>query len=469
MQSLTLQEIKKWTEGKSLTHITKDAPVAQAVCSDSRHLSSGCLFIAIKGERYNAHKYLSEAASKGAIAALVEEPPAEPLSNVHLIQVQNTRKAMGKLARYVRGKLRATVIAVGGSNGKTTTKFLIDAALNGTKKGSMSPKSFNNDIGVPLTIFAADPSQDYLVLEIGTNHPGEVQALTQIAAPDIAVITNIGAEHLEGFGDLMGVRNEEASIITGLNPQGLLVVNGDDAQLLEAVAPYPGKHITFGFDESNDLFPTDIRCDSHGTRFCLNGSNNREVFVPMLGRHSACNALAAIAVARRLGLQEEQIVDALALAQGPDMRLQMTEACGVSILNDAYNANPHSMKAALDTLETLAGSGRRRVAVLGDMLELGESTARYHRELGQYAAGKHIDELVCVGERSLQTAEAARAAGLDADRIMHCVDAASAAAVVPDMLQPGDLVLIKASRGIQLEAVAAAIMAKRVQPLRAAS
>ena len=197
-------------------------------------------------------------------------------------------------------------------------------------RGSISPKSFNNDIGVPLTIFPADPAQDYLVLEMGTNHHGELRILSDMATPDIAVITNCGADHLEFLGDLMGVRQENASIISGLNPKGLLVVNGDDPELLSAVKDYPGKRITFGFKETNDLFATDIRCDETGTRFSLNNSR-REVFVPMLGRHSACNALAAIAVARKMGVPEDLAIQTLAVAHGPEMRLQWQPAGDVRV------------------------------------------------------------------------------------------------------------------------------------------
>ena len=223
--------------------------------------------------------------------------------NVTLIQVPDTRQAMGKLARYVRQNMkRCKVIAVAGSNGKTSTKHLIDAALHGQQRGSISPKSYNNDIGVPLTIFPADPRQDYLVLEMGTNQHGEIKLLSDMALPDIGVITNCGAEHLEGLDDLMGVRRENACITSGLNHNGLLVVNGDDSDLVSLVSRFSGQAVTFGFKSENDLFATDIVCTERGTEFSLNGSRRR-VFVPMLGRHSACNALAAIAVGRKLGSQ----------------------------------------------------------------------------------------------------------------------------------------------------------------------
>src|SRR5688572_14498698 len=241
MKPLSLQQVKHAVGGRALTRLPAHGPTVQAICTDTRRMQPGSLFIALRGEQHNAHEYLPQAAAGGAIAALVEQMPPQTLPNVHLIGVPDTRKALGKLATYVRKHMRAKVIAVAGSNGKTSTKYLIDSALSGKLRGSMSPKSFNNEIGVPLTIFPADPNQDYIVLEMGTNHHGEIKVLTDMALPDIAVITNCGAEHLEFLDDLMGVRRENASIVGGLNPKGLLVVNGDDRDLVDAVAAYPGR------------------------------------------------------------------------------------------------------------------------------------------------------------------------------------------------------------------------------------
>src|SRR4051812_29333797 len=266
MKPLTLQEIRQTVNGKALGAMPADAPRIKSICIDSRQIEAGCLFIAIKGENRNGHAYLPTAAAGGALAALVEEPPRQDLPNLHQIRVESTRVAMGKLATHVRKQMKSRVIAVAGSNGKTSTKCLLSAVLAAKLRGSISPKSFNNDIGVPLAIFPADPMQDYLVLEIGTNHHGETRLLSDMAAPDIAVITNCGADHLEFLDDLMGVRRENATIISGLNPKGLLVVNGDDPDLLSAVNDYPGQKITFGFKETNDLFASDIRCDETGTR-----------------------------------------------------------------------------------------------------------------------------------------------------------------------------------------------------------
>jgi UDP-N-acetylmuramoyl-tripeptide--D-alanyl-D-alanine ligase len=273
--------------------------------------------------------------------------------------------------------------------------------------------------------------------------------------PDIAVITNCGAEHLEGLDDLMGVRRENASIVSGLNPKGLLVVNGDDADLLSAVGAYKGKRITFGFEPTNDLFANDVRCDANGVHFFLNNSK-REVYVPMLGRHTAANALAAIAVARRMGLSEEQVIESLAEARGPEMRLQLQDVHGIALLNDAYNANPNSMRAALETVSALSLNGRR-VAVLGDMRELGKSSERYHREIGQFAAACKLDLLGCVGQQAALIAETAEKSGMPKGAICRFPDARAAANAVPAWLRDGDLVLLKASRSIHLELVAQAI------------
>jgi UDP-N-acetylmuramyl pentapeptide synthase len=280
--------------------------------------------------------------------------------------------------------------------------------------------------------------------------------LADISRPDIAVITNAGAEHLEGLGDLAGVRRENASIITGLGPQGLLVVNGDDDALLQAVSSYGGRKVTFGFNTSNDLFAADVRCDETGVHFKLNG--DREAFIPLLGAHTACNALAAVAVGNRLGLSNEDMLAGLARATGPDMRLQLQRFGLVTVLNDAYNANPASMRAALETLATLRNAGRR-VAVLGDMLELGSASEQFHRELGTLAAtGVKPSLLACVGPQSRWTAQAACDAGLSKEAIVHYRDAPAAAAGLPALLRPGDLVLLKASRGTKLETVETAIM-----------
>jgi UDP-N-acetylmuramoyl-tripeptide--D-alanyl-D-alanine ligase len=359
--------------------------------------------------------------------------------------------------------MRTKVIGVAGSNGKTSTKHIVHHVLGARLTGTASPKSFNNDIGVPLTLFPADPMQDYIVLEMGTNHHGEIRVLTEMAQPDIAVITNCGADHLEFLDDLMGVRRENATIIDGLNPRGLLIVNGDDEELLTADSEYRGQRVTFGFNPTNDLFATDIECVESGVHFKLNG--RRDVYVPLLGKHTACNALAAIAVARKMGLSESDIIATLASTRGPEMRLQVQKIGGITLINDAYNANPNSVRAALETVKMLPCRGRR-VAVLGDMLELGRSNDRYHKEIGQFAAECRVDALVCVGANAELMANAAERAGLPGGSVTRHADSESAARKITKWITDGDLVLIKGSRGVRLESVADAIAAHAAKKTR---
>jgi UDP-N-acetylmuramoyl-tripeptide--D-alanyl-D-alanine ligase len=466
MKPLSLQDIRLAVAGKSIGPLSRGLPAVTAVCTDTRQMKPASLFVALRGERFDGHQFLEQAAAGGAIAAIVDEKPAKEIANFHVIVVNDTRVALGKLATFVRKQMRGKIIAVAGSNGKTSTKHLIHAALGKRLRGSISPKSYNNDIGVPLTILPADASQDYLVLEMGTNHPGEIAPLTNMARPDIAVITNCSAEHLEGLGDLAGVRRENATIIEGLSATGLLVVNGDDPELLDAVAGFRGRRLTFGFNPTNDLFAADVRCDGSGVRFKLNGSR-QEIFVPLLGRHTAANALAAIAVARRLAVPEAQVYEGLAQASGAEMRLQLQHAGGITLLNDAYNANPASMKAALETLGSISTQGRK-IAILGEMRELGESSKLLHEEIGRAAANSSADWLIGVGEATADLLAAARGAGFSEDRMRHFPDSASAAAELKGMVRDGDLVLLKGSRGVHLEKVAQQLGAGRMESSDAA-
>jgi len=261
---------------------------------------------------------------------------------------------------------------------------------------------------------------------------------------------------------------EEADLIAGLNPKGTLIVNGDDDKILHLVGSFPGKTITFGLAPDNDLVASDIECTEAGVRFRFTGDRDeRDVFVPMLGKHVACNALAAIAVAREMNLSDDDIIAALAQAHGPDMRLQLEKINGLTLLSDAYNANPASMKAALETVCALPISRRgRRIAIVGDMRELGAHTERYHREAGEFAASQtNLDVLICVGPNARLIAEAARAAGMPATSIRQYDDIASAARSVPKTLKKGDLVLFKASRSLQLETVVKAVQEKKASKL----
>ena len=462
MIPLTLPQVRLAVMGKSgpfydgsATHRLPHLPVS-SVSTDTRVIQAGGVFVALRGDRFDGHAFLDKALAAGAVGAIVDHKPIGAPPELPLIQVADTRRALGRLANHVRRQLKHTkVIAVAGSNGKTGTKHLIHAALSRHLQGTVSPKSFNNDIGVPLTLLPVSPRQDYVVVECGTNHPGEIAVLSRISEPDIAVITNAGPEHLEGLRSLDGVRKENAAITVGMKPDGCLVVHGDDRALLACCGGPGGRKVTFGLERTNNLWATDIRSDFSGVRFRLNGTR-QEVFVPMLGRHVAVNALAAIAVARRMGVPDAAVLAGLAEAAGPPMRMEHSEVGGIRVINDAYNANPASVAAALQTLRDLPHDGRK-LAVLGDMLELGAQSDAFHREAGRYAAKAGVDLLICVGPGGSLIAAGAVTAGMCSEQV-HCFDdALAAAAQMCELVRRGDLLLLKGSRGVGLERVAAAL------------
>ena len=372
---------------------------------------------------------------------------------VPVLRVASTRKALLESARMYRSKIQGRVIAVTGSAGKTTTKHLIHEILSTRLRGSTAPKSFNNDIGVPLTILNAKSDDAYLVLEIGTNAPGEINALAQIASPDVAVITSIGRSHLERLGSIDAVAREKASILQHIRDRGLAVVN--DNSMLTPLLP-PGLAVV-RFGRSN---VADLRLTARGSHdgrwwFQLNGAHRFEMGIP--GEHNALNASAAIAVARHLGLTDGEITLALSRATLPDMRMMRSSIAGIEFHNDAYNANPESMAASLKTFGELAGNADRRVIMLGDMLELGSHAADAHREVIDRLLELHeampVALVVLVGPNLQSAAQEIPAtsagfqlhvhAALDQDRVRD----------IAGLLRPGDTVLVKGSRGMAMERI----------------
>ena len=451
MIPLTLAEIAQATSGRIMPPATSADRTLAVISTNSKQITPGCLFLALKGDRFDGHDFIPQVVGSGAAAVVVHR--LTPELPVPQILVGDTRVALGALGNFVRRRFAGQVIAIGGSNGKTTTKHLAGSVLGAQMKGTQSPKSFNNDIGVPLTLLEIKAEDAYVILELGTNHPGELSPLTRLAAPDIAIITSIGAEHLEGFGNLEGVRREEATLLDGLKSKGLVIANGDDADFLQLIRPRVKRLLTFGFGAHNDLAVSQVDCTLEGIHFVVQGSTYE---LPLPGRHNASNALAAIALGRELGLSEATIRRALANCSRPEMRMQVGKIGAITILNDAYNANPASMRAALETLSQARVPGRR-IAILGEMRELGNSSAEAHRDIGELAARSQLDLLICVGGDARAIADAALAAKMEG-KLVRCVpDAAAAAAVVPGLLQDDDTVLLKASRSVKLELVARAI------------
>jgi len=425
------------------------------VSTDSRQVRAGDLFIAIKGDKFDGHDFVADVITKGATAVLVERRRAMR-GNVPVVAVEDTRKALGQIGARYRRDFRIPVIAVGGSNGKTTTKELVAAVLRQELPTVWSEASFNNDIGVPLTLLNIESQHRAAVLEVGTNHPGELPALVRLIEPWIGVITSIGREHLEHFHDVEGVANEEGWLAELLPNNGVLLLNGDSDWTDPIARRSPARVMRVGTGAKNDWRAEFVAMKETGVTFRLSAPRadfNGEYQIGLLGRHQMTNAVFALAVAAEIGLGADEARAGLATAKPAKMRMQFWEAGGVRVLDDCYNANADSMLAALETLADLPCSGKR-IAVLGDMAELGEHTAAAHEEIGRRAAELKIDGVVAVGKFAKHTADAAAEGGLEATVFS---DVTVAANELPKRAQAGDLVLLKASRSTGLERVGAAL------------
>lgn len=472
----TLESIKSVLGGTWLARPSEEGTLGGASI-DSRAVNVGQIFFALRGERVDGHAFVRGALERGAGLAIVDRPEAledglvqQLKSSRAILRVADVGAALLKLAAAYRKTLDMTkVIAVGGSNGKTTTTRLIEQVLRSGLRGTASIKSFNNAIGVPLTILNAKRTDQFLLCEVGTNAPGEILALTEVVCPDIAVITSIGREHLEGLKDLAGVAQEEATLLRTLNKGGLAILNADAPELTKATQRELAKRsagtfsvVRFGSVSDADLRIGEVRADGTGVRWTVNG--RLQCTIGLLGDHNAWNATAALAVGRRLGLSEEQIVNALATAKGPEMRMQphVVKRSGgtITVINDAYNANPESMVKAFEAIGAMSVSpGGRRVLVIGEMLELGIESPALHAEVGRATELAKPDVVVCVGA---MMEHAARVIGQVMPRV-EVVRVLSAdgegAGQIAGLLHPGDLVLLKGSRRMGLERVLKALEA----------
>jgi UDP-N-acetylmuramoyl-tripeptide--D-alanyl-D-alanine ligase len=427
--------------------------IATNICTDSRKAGPGDLFFALRGENFDAHNFLPEVAKMGVIAVVAERNKIPEDFFTTVIAVENTREALGRLAARYREDFDVPIIAVGGSNGKTTTKELLASVLRQKFVTHASEASFNNDIGVPLTLLKLEKKHQVAILEVGTNHPGELAPLLRIICPGLGVITSIGREHLEFFGDMAGVAKEEGGLADILSAEGTLFVNGDSEMMDEIIRRSRGKVVRVGLTEKNDCFARDVRFDERGVTFLAKTARKDlcgEYRIKLLGRHQVLNALLALSVAGELGLSRAEIQRGLAECEPAKMRLQLWTTKDIRILDDSYNANADSMLAALQTLHDMPCEGRR-VAVLGDMAELGQQTVPAHAEAGRRAAELHIDHLLAVGKMAHTTAESAREAGLR--QVAEFPEVQSAGETLKKFLKAGDLVLLKASRAMRIERI----------------
>jgi UDP-N-acetylmuramoyl-tripeptide--D-alanyl-D-alanine ligase len=449
--AMTATEIAAVTGGRCLA--PGDTTVTAPAAVDSRLIESGGLFVALPGEHADGHDFAAAAFANGAALVLAERAIEGPC-----VVVENGEKALGALAREVLRRLRSTgvitVIAITGSVGKTTTKDLLAQLLEPSGPTVASVASFNNEIGLPLTVLRADGSTRYLVLEMGASGPGHLDYLTGIAPPDVAVVLVVGRAHLGGFGGIEAVAVAKGEIVEGLASGGIAVLNADDSRVAAMAARAPGDVLWFGEREGAEVRAENVVLDESGhARFTLRGSGGvASVTLRLVGEHHVLNALAAAAAAIAAGLTVQQVAARLSLARAiSPHRMAVTERPdGVTVIDDSYNASPDSMRSALKALAVMAGRERRSIAVLGEMLELGENSRLAHDELGRLAVRLNISMLVVVGTGARAIHDGAAHEGSWGEESILVQDVDAAQAFLDRMIAPGDVVLVKSSHGAGL-------------------
>lgn len=448
MEKLQAEKISKWVNGRLTGN---EFAVADKVSTDTRTLEKGSLFVAIRGENFDGHKFIGEAFKKGAAIVISEEEyPVNEGSAV--IIVEDTVKALGELAKNYIKTFDITVIGITGSVGKTTTKEMIAQVLSTQYNVHKTMGNFNNHIGLPLSVLNLDRQHSVAVFEMGMSAMGEIDYLSRIIQPDIGVITNIGISHIEKLGSRQNILRAKLEIINGMKENGVLILNGDDELLsgLEGLLPMPV--VFYGINDNCNVQGYGIESmGEKGVRFTVDIRNrNVDIFLPVPGIHNVSDALAAIACAVELGITDENIQKGLIRYSSEKMRLNIVDYGNVKVINDAYNAAPSSVIAALSVLRDVAGS-RRSIAVLGDMLELGEYSGEAHRNVGERVAHEKIDYLVAVGELARDYASGAVEAGMDKNRVIYIPDSESAVKSLKQLIEPHDVVLFKGSRGMHLD------------------
>lgn len=428
-----------------------------AVSTDTRKLAPGELFFALRGERADGHDFLPQAVAAGAAGLVVARAVTGLPARIPVLLVDDPLLALQRLAGYNREQHSLPVVAVTGSSGKTTTKDMIAAVLSTSLVTLKTTGNLNNEIGLPLTLLELSAHHQAAVVEMAMRGPGEIDYLCRIARPTAAVITNVGEAHLFRLGSLANIARAKGELLDHIGPAGFAILNAESPYLREQAARCRGKVFYFGLSPGVDIRASNIRFEERATRFAVELAGTRwEVHLPLPGRHNVYNALAAVGVGWALGLPFARISRGLAGVTLSAMRLEIIDRKGITVINDAYNANPASMQAALAVLAQVAGP-RRKIAVLGNMLELGELAAAGHYRIGEAVATHGINCLITVGELARGIAAGARAKGLAAENIRECAALEEAGAVLENLLAPGDVLLVKGSRGMQMEKIVAAL------------
>ena len=447
------------------------------LCTDSRQIRPGDLFVALTGESFDGHDFVDSAFSRGAVGAIVQAPPQRQavsrkprVSQTEgpslaraarvLVEVPDTLRAYQDLATHHRARFRFPVVAVTGSNGKTTTKEMIALVLAQRRSVVKTEGNLNNRIGVPQTLLRITSRHQAAVVEMGVDRLGQTTRLCEIVRPTIGIITNVGPDHLESFGSLDASAQAKAELVDLMPPTGALVLNADDPYFEELASRAACEVLPFGLSGKARVRAFDIAPDARrgvGFRLILPGRTKHPLVVlKAYGTHNVYNALAAAAVGHVLGLTGTAIARGLGRFQPASMRSQVLTRDGIQIINDCYNANPASMRAAIELLADL-GASKRTIAVLGDMLELGSESVALHREVGERLAGLGVGHLIASGSLGRHIAAGALAGGMPKDRVQETPDAQEAARVLLGLLRVGDVVLVKASRGMRMERVIEAL------------
>jgi UDP-N-acetylmuramoyl-tripeptide--D-alanyl-D-alanine ligase len=411
---------------------------------DSRTINRSDCFFALRGLHNDGHDFIESVAERGAALAVVERATA---AKILQLVVPDTLAALTNLARKSRERWGGTVVGVTGSAGKTTTKDAIAELLSVQIRAGRTVGNYNNHFGVPLSILRLPDDCRAAVIEMGMNHAGEIRELAYIAGPQIGVVTNVGWAHTEFFPDgIEGVAKAKRELIEELPPNGVAVLNADDERVTAFAGAHPGRSILFGFAEDAEVRAEDLRTCPSATRFrCL----GVEFESPLAGRHGVSNVLAAIAVTRAMGIAPELLVDAVKKLAVGKMRGERFERNGVTIVNDSYNANPEAMRSMLELLRDMPA--RRRIAVLGEMLELGREAGTLHRGIGQFAAEQGIDAVVGIRGAARYMVDGAMEAGMSDSAAFFFDSSEEAGDFLKNYVRPGDAVLFKGSRGVQVE------------------
>ena len=427
----------------------------QGISTDSRTVQPGDLFVPLRGDKYDGHDYLTQAIQRGAAACLSEEMIGGLL--VPVVKVADTLKALGDLAAAVRRQFAGPVVGITGTSGKTTCKEMLASILEHTGPGLKSAGNFNNLIGVPLTLFELKPEHRWVVVEMGMSARGEIARLAEIATPNIGLITNVGAGHLENFKEIAGVARAKGELFISLPTDGIALINADDPEVCQLPVANGVRKVLFGTSRDATIRADKVMAQNGAVGFDLtiDGVMQR-IVLPLPGRHNVSNALAAAAAATVLGVGLKDIATGLETFKPCPGRMELLELPGdIVVLEDSYNANPLSVRAALDALHDL-GSAGRRIAVLADMLELGPTAPELHRQIGAIAA-ERTDWLFTYGALAEEIARGARDAGLPSDKVFVASSHDELAARLLEWLQAGDRVLVKGSRGMRMEKVTTAL------------